>query len=91
MEKQNFNIIFVSDPDKEKLVAEISFEGKFGVMLTHEAPDVFELEFPGINLDENQVTRKIPLEDFLEAIDTAKDELESGQITETPRDGTITK
>ncbi len=76
--KKNFEIVFVSDPGKEKLVAEISFDGKFGVMVTHEESGVFELELPGINLDENQVIRKIPLDDFLEAVDIAKDELENG-------------
>jgi hypothetical protein len=69
---EKYKIIICSPPNYDNLVAEIFFEEKFVVLVSQEiSKSNFELEFPGINLDESQILRKVDVGGFSQAITQA--------------------
>lgn len=69
---KGFEIIIASPPDYENLVAEIYYDGKFVVMVTHEnAVDQFDFETPSSNLKEEEIIRKVSLDGLKNALDLA--------------------
>jgi len=69
---QGFEVVLASPPDYEELTAEISFDGKFVALVSRERGiDQLEIEIPGLDLDENQIVRKVSLKGFLDAVEIA--------------------
>ena len=68
--------MLASPPEYEELTAEIYLDGKFIALVNRERGlDELEIETPGNDLDENQITRKVDLSGFLEAIEVASKRL----------------
>lgn len=75
-------IIIASDDSHEKVIAEIFLEGKFVALLNQDkGPACLEIEFPGPGLVEEQIARKVNLDQFVSAIETAKAKLFGGEKT----------
>ena len=72
LKNNGFEIIVASPPEYDRLVAEIFFAGKFFALVSQERGcDSYDIETPGINLDEGQIVRKVDLEEFLKTIKEA--------------------
>lgn len=72
LKKKGFEILIASPHDYERLVAEIYCDGKFVALLSQEGSSGrFDLETPGPNLKEDQITRKVDLMGFKTALDLA--------------------
>lgn len=70
---EKYKIVICSPPNYNNLVAEIFFEDKFVALVSQEiSKSNFELEFPGSNLDESQILRKIDVDGFFQAIIQAR-------------------
>ncbi|HTK19612.1 MAG TPA: hypothetical protein VL442_08875 [Mucilaginibacter sp.] len=70
---QDYDFIIASKDDYDQVFIEIYFQGKFVAMINQEKGiDNLEIEFPGDNVIETLVTRKIPLEEFLYLLKDAK-------------------
>jgi hypothetical protein len=69
-----YEIIIASDDVHEKVYAEIYFQGKYVALLNQEQGlDNLEIEFPDCNImDQQMVTRAIPLKKLIYLIDNAK-------------------
>jgi hypothetical protein len=66
---QDFEVILASPPEYERLTAEIFYNGKFIALISQERNEgEFDIETPGIGLDESQILRKIDLADFQDAV-----------------------
>jgi hypothetical protein len=71
--KEKYNIIVASDDKYDKVVIEIYYNEKFvGLISQEEGKDKLQIEFPSIDVKENVVIRKIPLNEFLKIIEEAK-------------------
>lgn len=67
------NIVIASPPEYERLVAEVYAGGRFIALVSQERGDhVFDLEYPGTDVVESMVSRKVDLDAFLEAAQDAK-------------------
>jgi hypothetical protein len=67
-----FEILLVSAPACEKLVAEIYYDGCFVALVNQErGSGSFELEMPGRDLDESKVLRSVDLAGFMEILKAA--------------------
>ncbi len=72
-------MIIADDPDHEKCYAEIYRNRKFFALISQEdGPDRLIVELPGIDLYENQVTRQVPLGDFITMLEQAARRLIDG-------------
>jgi hypothetical protein len=73
MNDTKISILLSSDSDYEKLTAEIYYEDKFIALLNQdEGLDCMKIEFPGLNVQENLVLRKVDLAIFEKALKEAK-------------------
>ncbi len=71
-----YKILIASDSDYNELVAEIYFHDEFVCMVTQERKDgTFDVEFPGPNLVENLVSRRVEFGSFINALNDAKQSL----------------
>lgn len=71
-----FSTLIASDPDHEKVYAEIYFGEKFVALISQEAgPESLMLELPGCELDQEQIIRNVNLEGFIVALRSAADRL----------------
>jgi hypothetical protein len=74
----DIKIIFSSDSDYEELTAEIFYKDKFIALLNQdEGLDRLKIEFPGSNVVEDAVLRKIDLAIFEKALEEAKRKLKA--------------
>jgi hypothetical protein len=72
MTEQGFQIVIASPPDYENLVAEIYYEDKFVVLVSQErALGAFDIETRMTDVQEDQVTRRVELQGFIEAVNRA--------------------
>ena len=56
----------------KKVFIEIYYEGKFVALINQERGlDNLEIEFPGPDLVESEIIRKLPLNDFLDLVNDA--------------------
>ncbi len=61
-----FEVIIASDPEHEKVFAEIQLGGKYIASVSQEdGPNRLVVELPGPGLDERYVLRQIPYKDFV--------------------------
>jgi hypothetical protein len=68
-----FKVLVASPPEYERLVAEIYFGDLFVALLSQERDDgSIDIELADCSLDQTMVCRKVHLERFLEAIETAR-------------------
>lgn len=73
MTDSDIKIILSSDSNYEELTAEIFYEEKFIALLNQdEGLDSIKIEFPGPDVQENAVLRKIDLAVFEKALAEAK-------------------
>ncbi len=71
-----YDFIIADDDQHEKVFIEIYYEGKFVALINQEKGlDDLEIEFPGTNLVETLITRKIPLNTFLNLVKEAAEKL----------------
>ena len=76
LENAEFQLLIASLPDHDRLVAEIYFRGKFVGLVSQERGDgLFDVETPGVGLDESQITHRVDLLDFVAAIEHARSKL----------------
>ncbi|MCA9451428.1 MAG: hypothetical protein WBO24_08160 [Nitrospirales bacterium] len=76
MKNSGIEILLSSDCDYEKLVAEIYYDGKFIALLNQdEGPEKLKIEFPGKEVQEEMVWRKIDLDIFTKGLEMAKKKL----------------
>lgn len=69
---KKFAVMIASDDDHDKVYAEIYFEGKFVALVSQEQGlENKILEIPGPGLVEAQISRRVELEAFQEALNTA--------------------
>ena len=86
MTDSDIKIILSSDSNYEELTAEIFYEEKFIALLNQdEGLDSIKIEFPGPDVQENAVLRKIDLAVFEKALVEAKLKLRANT---SPRGGT---
>jgi hypothetical protein len=72
----DFEILISSNPNYEKLVAEIYLQGKFIALLNQdEGPEKIKIEFPSNDVDESLVLRHCYLKDLLEVLQEAECQL----------------
>lgn len=72
----NFEVLVVSPPEYNNLVAEIYCDGLFVATISQEFDDgIFQIETPSNNLVESEIARKVNLQDFLDAVKSACDRL----------------
>jgi len=72
-----FEIIIASEPDHERLVAEIYYDRKFALLVSQErAVGQFDLETPGPGLDESLIARRVPLDLLQPMIKAACEQLQ---------------
>jgi len=68
-----YEIVIASDDEHEKVYAEIYFQEKFVVLLSQkEGSGNLKLEFPDCNLNQEAITKIIPLNNFINLIEKAK-------------------
>ncbi len=73
MNDSKIKILLSSDSDYEKLTAEIYYEDKFIALLNQDdGLDCMKIEFPGPNVREDLVLRKVDLAIFEKALVEAK-------------------
>ena len=71
-----WSVIIASDPDHERVYAEVSCDDKFVAVVSQETGrDHFRVELPGLGLDENQVGRNVDLAGFIRALEAAAKKL----------------
>ena len=69
-------IIISSDSNHDKVYAEIYYKDKFVALVSQEnKARGLEIEFPGTDVDQNLVSRNIPLNKFKELLERATAEL----------------
>ena len=69
---QKFDFLIADDSEHEKVFIEIYYEGKFVALINQERGlDNLEIEFPGPDLVESEIIRKLPLNDFLDLVNDA--------------------
>jgi hypothetical protein len=69
---KGFDFLIADDSEHEKVFIEIYYDGKFVASINQEQGlDKLEIEFPGTNLVESLITRKVPLKDFLDLANAA--------------------
>jgi hypothetical protein len=62
----DYNVIIASDPDHEKVFAELRYGDKVIACVSQEnGPDRLNVELPGPGLVEAYVLREVPLNDFI--------------------------
>ena len=72
LEQTGFEILIASSPAHECVTAEIYYEGLFVALLnSDDGLDRLNLEWPGTDMDERQVTRRVRLHGFLNALEQA--------------------
>ena len=70
------NIIIASDPEHDKVFAEIQFDNRFVALVSQEdGPGQLKVELPGLGLDEACVLRIVPLGEFVTALEKAAEKL----------------
>lgn len=74
--EQGLRIIIVSDQEHEKVVAEIYREDKF-VALVSQDDGIPIVEMPGPGMDEEYITRTLPLQHLCDALEIAVKKLNS--------------
>jgi hypothetical protein len=75
-DKTGFKILIASPPEYQKLVAEIHYDGKFVALVNQErGPGLFEVETPGVGLNESMIIRRVDLAGFAAALKQASDSL----------------
>ena len=81
LEKNGFEIVIASPPEYDNLVAEIYYNEKFVALVNQEGNLTrYELEFPGTDLLESEITRRVEWRDFKLTVDQACKRL-SGDIS----------
>ena len=86
---EKFEVIIASPPDYDDLVAEIYYGGRFVALISQErGPGLFELETPQSAFAEKDVLRKVDLDGFKNAVETACNRLRRGRTawSARPRD-----
>ena len=78
MRKENFRITVLSVPDRENLVAEISYKGKGWVEISAEIPNEFVVAFCN---NDNGNYWEFPFDEAMEVLQEAKDHLAKLQRT----------
>jgi hypothetical protein len=69
---QGFDFTIADDCEHEKVFVEIYYNEKFVALISQEhGLDDLEIEFPGTNLVESLITRRVPLKDFLDLVNQA--------------------
>lgn len=67
-----YEILIASPPSYESLVAEIYLNGKFVALISQENGDgVFDIEFPGADLQPSELVRKVDWAGFHNAVERA--------------------
>ena len=78
MSDSRIEILLSSDSDYKKLTAEIFYNGKFIALLNQdEGVDSLKIEFPGMDVEEDMVLRKIDLATFEKGLELAKQKIRS--------------
>ena len=78
MSDSGVEILLSSDGDYEKLTAEIFYNGKFIALLNQdEGVNSLKIEFPGTDVEEDMVLRKIDLAIFERGLELAKQKIRS--------------
>ena len=68
----DFDYLVADDSEHEKVFIEIYYQGKHVASISQEnGPDNLEIEFPGPNLIEDLITRRLPLNEFLDLVTQA--------------------
>lgn len=76
LKDKGFETLIASDPDHERLVCEIYFEGLFVALVSQErAEGLYDLETPGPGVVEEKVTRRVDLIGFQDALYKAYQQL----------------
>ena len=69
---KGFETMIASPSDYDELVAEIYYDGLFVALVSQErGKGLFDLETPGPNLIEKEITRKVDAEGFKKAVEEA--------------------
>ena len=69
---QGFDFLIADDSEHEKVFIEIYYKDKFVASISQEQGlDKLEIEFPGPNLVESLIIRKVPLKEFLDLVNDA--------------------
>jgi hypothetical protein len=69
---QGFDFLIANDSEHEEVFIEIYYKDKFVASINQEhGLDNLEIEFPGSNLVESLIIRKVPLNDFLDLVNEA--------------------
>lgn len=77
---EKFAVMIASPPDHDELVAEIYYGGRFVALINQErGPGLFELETPRSAFAEKDILRKVDLEGFKNAVETACNRLRRGR------------
>jgi len=78
MSDSGIEILLSSDGDYEELTAEIFYNGKFIALLNQdEGVNNLKIEFPGTDVEENMVLRKIDLATFEKGLELAIQKIRS--------------
>jgi len=74
-----FDFVIATDSEHEKVFVEIYFKGKFVASVSQERGiSDLEIEFPGLNRNEEMIIRTLPLGKFLSLVDEASEKLRQG-------------
>ncbi|HEY3755249.1 MAG TPA: hypothetical protein VGL42_03770 [Opitutaceae bacterium] len=69
---EEFTITIASDPEHEKVFAEVHCDGKFVALVSQEnGLDRLRVEFPGSDVDESMIERAVDMEGFKLALISA--------------------
>ncbi len=72
LKRIGFETMIASPPDYDELVAEIYYDGLFVALVSQErGKGIFDIETPGPNLLEREVTQKVDAEGFKKAVEEA--------------------
>ncbi len=78
MSDSGIEILLSSDGDYEELTAEIFYNGKFIALLNQdEGVNNLKIEFPGTDVEEDMVLRKIDLATFEKGLELARQKIRS--------------
>jgi hypothetical protein len=81
LQKEGFEILLASPFYHERLVAEIYFDGKFvATVIQDRGLGLFDLETSWNDRIESQVVRRVDLDGFMQAVQTAREAL--SQVSE---------
>jgi len=73
---KDFDFLIASDDEYEKVFIEIYYEGKFVALINQEKGlDNLEIEFPGVDVIESLIIRRLPLKEFLDLVNQAAEKL----------------